>query len=78
MNVEEQVLIKTPAQGNYTITVKGYNIPNGPQPFAIVITGASGVTSKGMISLKKGKYNASGTVEIRVADLDLNAGQRGC
>ena len=73
LNVEEQVLIKTPAQGNYTITVKGYNIPNGPQPFAIVITGASGVTSKGMISLKKGKYNASGTVEIRVADLDLNA-----
>ena len=47
-------------------------MPNGPQPFALVITGASGVTSKGIISLNKSKYGASGTVEIKVADLDLN------
>jgi subtilase family serine protease len=72
LNVEEQVLLTSPAKGSYTITVSGYNIPNGPQPYAIVITGASGVTSKGMISLNKGTYNASGTVEIKVADLDLN------
>ena len=72
LNVEEQVLIATPAQGNYTVTVKGYNVPNGPQPFALVVTGASAVTSKGMLSLNKGRYNGSGNVVIRLSDLDLN------
>ncbi|ACM21329.1 peptidase, CARDB domain repeat-containing, putative [Geotalea daltonii FRC-32] len=73
LNVEEQILIKAPNKGTYTITISGYNIPNGPQPFALVLTGASGVTSKGMISLNKNRYNAAGTVEIKVADLDLNS-----
>jgi len=39
-NTLEQVLLLTPATGVYTITVQAYNIPNGPQPFALVVTGA--------------------------------------
>ncbi len=39
-NTLEQVLRLTPTTGLYTVTVKAYNIPNGTQPFALVVTGA--------------------------------------
>ncbi|MEA2694845.1 MAG: hypothetical protein QOJ16_4232, partial [Acidobacteriota bacterium] len=35
----EQVLLATPAAGVYTVTVRAINVPNGPQPFALVVTG---------------------------------------
>ena len=35
----ENVYIANPGAGTYTITVNGYNVPNGPQPFALVVTG---------------------------------------
>lgn len=38
-NNVENVFIGSPAVGTYTITVRGYNIPNGPQPFAIFASG---------------------------------------
>ncbi len=41
-NNVEGVDIASPAAGSYTITVTGYNIPNGPQPFAIVVSGVLG------------------------------------
>jgi subtilase family serine protease len=66
LNVEEQVFIKTPSIGSYTITVTGYNIPYGPQPFALVIT------PQGVITLNKMKYNGSSTVVIGVVDKDMN------
>jgi hypothetical protein len=72
LNVEEQVLVEAPKQGLYKIQIHGYNVPYGPQPFAMVLTGASSVTSKGSISLDKGNYNAAGTLTIRVLDRDLN------
>lgn len=28
-----------PAIGTYTVTVRGYNVPSGPQPFALVVSG---------------------------------------
>lgn len=31
--------IDTPSTGNYTIRVAGYNVPQGPQPYALVISG---------------------------------------
>ena len=39
LNNVENVFIGTPEVGTYTITVKGYNVPNGPQPFALFTTG---------------------------------------
>ncbi len=72
LNVEEQVLISTVQPGSYTVTVTGHNIPNGPQPFAIVVTGATGVNSRGFISLDKTRYNGSNTIRIIVGDRDLN------
>jgi hypothetical protein len=38
-NTLEQVLLSAPAAGVYTVTVRSFNVPNGPQPFALVVTG---------------------------------------
>ncbi|MBI1972963.1 hypothetical protein HYS50_03085 [Candidatus Woesearchaeota archaeon] len=38
INNVEAVQISTPATGMYTVKVKGYNIPRGPQDFALVAT----------------------------------------
>ncbi|MFL6199038.1 MAG: S8 family serine peptidase, partial [Thermoanaerobaculia bacterium] len=38
-NTLEQVLLNAPAAGTYTVAVKAFNIPSGPQPFALVVTG---------------------------------------
>ncbi len=35
----EQVNIKDPVPGPYTVTVRSFNVPFGPQPFALVVTG---------------------------------------
>ncbi len=40
VNVEESVLRFSPATGTWTIEVTGHVVPNGPQPFALVVTGA--------------------------------------
>ena len=34
------MLLAAPAPGTYTITVRSFNVPNGPQPFALVAAGA--------------------------------------
>jgi hypothetical protein len=38
-NTLEQVLLNSPATGVYTVTVRSFNVPNGAQPFAVVVTG---------------------------------------
>jgi hypothetical protein len=40
-NTIEQVLLNSPATGVYTVAVKAFNIPTGPQPFALVLAGAA-------------------------------------
>jgi len=40
-NNVENVYIQSPAAGTYTVTVKGFNVPNGPQKFALVVDGGS-------------------------------------
>ncbi|MEM8859807.1 MAG: S8 family serine peptidase, partial [Chloroflexota bacterium] len=37
INNVENVYIQAPAAGTYTISVDAFNIPNGPQPYALVI-----------------------------------------
>ncbi len=39
-NTLEQVLLAVPTAGTYTVTVRSFNVPNGPQPFALVAAGA--------------------------------------
>ncbi len=40
LNNVEQVLLPNPAAGTYTVTVRSFNVPDGPQPFALVVTAA--------------------------------------
>lgn len=40
LNNVENVILKTPSTGNYKITVKGYNVPSGPQKYSLVVSGA--------------------------------------
>lgn len=39
-DVEEVVRLASPAAGTYTVRVRGFNVPTGPQPFALASTGA--------------------------------------
>jgi hypothetical protein len=39
INNVEQVQLDNPAPGLYTVTIRPVNVPEGPQPFAIVVTG---------------------------------------
>ncbi|MCP4662096.1 MAG: S8 family serine peptidase [bacterium] len=45
LNTVEQVLVPSPTTGTYTVSVRSYNIPNGPQDFALVVTGATSTCS---------------------------------
>ncbi len=72
LNVEEQIYLPVSARGTYTIRVNGYNVPFGPQPFALVVTGAGAITSQGFIGLDRGRYGAATTIEIKVGDRDLS------
>jgi hypothetical protein len=40
-NNVENIYLQNAAAGSYTVTVTGYNIPNGPQKFALVVDGGS-------------------------------------
>jgi len=36
----ENVFFAAPTAGTYTVRVSGYNVPNGPQPYSLVVSGA--------------------------------------
>jgi len=40
LNVEECVRVQAPATGAWTVRVSGYNVPQGPQPFAVMVNGS--------------------------------------
>lgn len=40
LNVEECVRRSAPAMGRWTVRVNGFNVPQGPQPFALVVNGS--------------------------------------
>ncbi|KJS03054.1 MAG: hypothetical protein VR65_02055 [Desulfobulbaceae bacterium BRH_c16a] len=72
LNILENVLITAPEQGAYVVTISGFNVPNGPQPYALVVTGLSSGSSVGSISLDKPYYNASSIAVVTLNDIDLN------
>jgi hypothetical protein len=43
-NNVENVYAQSAAAGTWTVQVSGFNVPNGPQPFALVVDGSFGAT----------------------------------
>ncbi len=43
-NNVENVYIQSAAAGTWTVTVRGFNVPSGPQPYALVVDGAATLT----------------------------------
>ena len=71
-NTEEAVLLKSPASGDWTVTVMGANVPVGPQPFALVATGGLD-PSYGRLTLDKASYSEADAVHIHVEDANATA-----
>lgn len=67
LNVLEGVHIKNPAEGAWTVEVMGYDVPNGPQPYALVSLGAIG-TDWGQVYLDQTIYGETDTIGISVRD----------
>jgi len=44
INNVENVYVQSATSGTWTVEVQGYNVPNGPQPFALVVDGSFGPT----------------------------------
>jgi hypothetical protein len=72
LNVLEGVHIKTPMVGAWTIEVIGYNVPSGPQPYALVALGDLG-TGWGQVYLDQSIYGDSDTIGITVRDTGPSA-----
>ncbi len=72
LNVEENFLRTSPVAGTYVIRVEGSNVPFGPQPFAIVVTGGVG-GSTGVLFADAGAYAPTGSIGVRVEDADGGA-----
>ena len=64
-NNVETVDISLPAPGTYQVKVKGYNVPHGPQPYALVVTRPewSGEDFPDPLVLAGGDYDGDGTAD---------------
>jgi hypothetical protein len=67
-NTVECVLRNTPETGTYTIKVKGFNIPNGPQHFALCLTGCFAP-----VGIAEEHPLVPGTSSFSIASLGRNA-----
>jgi serine protease AprX len=69
VNNVENVFVQWPEAGRWTVTVRGYNVPMGPQPFALAVAGlaAGGPTdappSVGITNPPDGA-NVSGAIDV--------------
>ncbi|MBL8747282.1 MAG: S8 family serine peptidase [Phycisphaerae bacterium] len=69
----EQVLINNPMPGAYLIEVRGFNVPQGPQPFSLCASPfLVNCSSQGVATLDRNVYNCSSVAGLRVVDCDLN------
>ncbi|UGV41649.1 PKD domain-containing protein [Methanococcoides orientis] len=74
INNVEQVEVLSPSIGLYTITVNGTDVPNGPQPFAIVMSGGLYPESAAIYPVAAFSSNTTeGHVPLTVAFTDLSS-----
>lgn len=71
LNVEEFVRLAAPAPGLWTVRVEGRRVMQGPQRFALCITGGVGA-STGAVALDRFEYSLSDTLGIEVVDANAS------
>ncbi len=72
LNNVESVLVITGVQaGLWIVTVTANDVPNGAQPYAVVMAGGL-ATQRGIIQMDRHNYQSSATVNIKVVDTGLN------
>ncbi|MBN1824880.1 MAG: S8 family serine peptidase [Candidatus Eisenbacteria bacterium] len=71
LNVEECVRVASPAAGVWTIEVAAHSVPYGPQPYALVVTGALD-NSIGTLALDRSSYGGADTIAVRLEDGDAS------
>lgn len=80
-NNVENVYVQSAATGDWTITVSGFNVPNGPQPFAIVVDGAASLTAAALPQAPAAPTNLSATAfsrtQINLAWTDNSSDETG-
>ncbi len=69
VNTWEIVRIKNATPGTYTVRVKGYNVPQGPQPYALVVSGGLGPCTA-VESIEVEKTGTNLTVEGRTLKVE--------
>jgi PKD repeat protein len=75
VNNVENVYVQSAAAGTWTVQVSGFNVPNGPQPFALVVDGAFGaVDNPPAVTMTNPPEGAtvSGTVNVEAGASDDN------
>lgn len=71
-NVEEAVILRSAMPGEWSVRVIASNVPVGPQPFALVVTGnVDG--SYGRAILDRPAYSETDTIRIRVEDTTVGS-----
>ncbi|WP_134683389.1 S8 family serine peptidase [Brevibacillus migulae] len=81
LNNVEQVYLPHPEEGTYTISVTGFNVPKGPQPFALASSGeitpalidATNVEATATLSKDSIKLAVKGKVDSSVNSVKVNA-----
>jgi len=70
--------INSPAQtGNYTVKVAGYNVPQGPQPYALVTTAAASFTGGSSYRIFSGGDTPQRTFGRTGVKMDFSSGPTG-
>jgi serine protease AprX len=71
-NNVENVYVRSGEAGTWAIEIRGYNVPNGPQPFALVVDNAGALTET-----TGGGGGGGGTTTMHVGDLDATRAKQG-
>jgi subtilisin family serine protease len=69
--------LDNPAAGRYAIKVAGYNVPQGPQPYALVVSGICSKVATGNLQFTASTYSIDengGAAQISVARTDGSEG----
>ncbi len=78
VNNVEQVYLPQPEAGTYTVTITAYNVPKGPQPYALATTGQLQSTSQVKEEKKIGTVTSTkGAGNKRYLEYKLNVTQPG-